>query len=69
MTRLQQLLDSADKLRDLADDDVEKIPLAAMVDEINAIRALPIDQQDTTEPLPKRKPGRPRKVAVEGEDA
>jgi len=73
MNRLDQLLAEANKLRGLDEDDPAKVPLAAMVDEINRIRALPADEQDTADPVPaapeKRKPGRPRKSTIEGDDA
>lgn len=60
MTRLEQLVDAANRLRGLDEDDPDKLPLAAMIDEINAIQALPEDQRDAEAPIVKRGPGRPR---------
>lgn len=60
MSRLTQLIEAANKLRGLDEDDPAKVPLGAMVDEINAIMALPEDQRDAEAPIVKRGPGRPR---------
>ena len=67
------LLAKAAPLRLLEDDDEAKIPLTAMVDEINALRALPAEVLEPVAPVeaPARR-GRPPKAdvaAVEGADA
>ena len=75
------LLAKALPLRLLEDDDEAKRPLTAIVDQINALRALPVEAVEVVaEPeapvkvvgapvdAPARR-GRPPKAAVEGSDA
>ncbi len=81
---IETLLRQAEPLRCLPDDEPAKVPLTAIVDEINALRAMQADEavgrspariegddvdpdapiieyDPMTDPLPRRRPGRPRK--------
>ena len=78
--QIAALLEKALPLRLLEDDDEAKRPLTAIVDEINALRALPVEVPEVVEVVaepvapveaPARR-GRPPKAdvaAVEGADA
>ena len=76
--KIAVLLAKAAPLRLLEDDDEAKIPLTAMVDEINALRALPAEVAEVIDPaedaplVVMARRGRPPKVdvaAVEDADA
>lgn len=72
--QIAALLAKAAPLRLLEDDDDAKRPLTAIVDQINAMRALPpevaevVTEPDAPVEVPARR-GRPPKAAVEGADA
>ena len=75
--KIAALLEKALPLRLLDDDDEAKRPLTAIVDKINALRALPVEVPEVVEAVaepvvpveaPARR-GRPPKAAVEGADA
>lgn len=53
----------ADKLRKLDQDDPKALPLGAIVDKINALRAEQSTAPDGEPEEPKRGPGRPAKAA------
>ena len=78
--QIAALLEKALPLRLLDDDDEAKRPLTAIVDQINALRALPVEVLEPVEAVPAvvvpveapARRGRPPKAdvaAVEGADA
>lgn len=57
------LAESADKLRTLDQDDPKALPLAGLIDKINALRAEQSTAPDGEPEEVKRGPGRPAKAA------
>lgn len=57
-TDIEALLLKAEPLRGLDEDDEKKVPLAAIVNKINALRAIQAAPDYKPEPV-KRGPGRP----------
>lgn len=75
--RIELLIAEADKLRPLHNDDPAKLPLGAIVDEINELRAVMAapgfsdDESETTKTRAEDilKPGRKPRAVIEGADA
>ena len=74
---IQRLMALAEPFRAMADDDLAKLPLSGIVDEINALRAVQaapgfvdeVEAVEVVEDEPKRKAGRPAKHHAKGDDA
>lgn len=79
--RIEALVAQADALRPLHDDDVEKLPLAGLIDQINELRAVQATPGyvEAVDPSPsvvaglvekaRGRPGRKPRPVIEGADA